>query len=62
VILSDGKANVSLPGSQGDPGQTLQAAANLAAQAIPALVLDTEPATCAWAVRPNWPRRWVRLA
>ncbi|QNB07789.1 putative cobaltochelatase [Herbaspirillum frisingense] len=43
VILSDGKANVSLPGSQGDAWtQTLEAAANLAAQAIPALVLDTE--------------------
>ncbi|HZG21381.1 MAG TPA: putative cobaltochelatase [Herbaspirillum sp.] len=43
VILSDGKANVSLPGSQGDAWtQTLEAAANLAAQGIPALVLDTE--------------------
>lgn len=43
VILSDGKANVSLPGSQGDAWtQTLEAAANLAVQGIPALVLDTE--------------------
>jgi len=43
VILSDGKANVSLPGSHGDAwAQTLEAAATLAAQAVPALVLDTE--------------------
>lgn len=43
VILSDGKANVSLPGSSGDPWtETLQAAQTLAAQGIPALVLDTE--------------------
>lgn len=43
VILSDGKANVSLPGSQGDAWtQTLEAAGNLAVQGIPALVLDTE--------------------
>ncbi|WP_443113234.1 putative cobaltochelatase [Herbaspirillum seropedicae] len=43
VILSDGKANVSLPGSHGDAwAQTLEAAAMLAAQAVPALVLDTE--------------------
>lgn len=43
VILSDGKANVSLPGSSGDPwSETLQAAQTLAAQRVPALVLDTE--------------------
>ncbi|MDR9838939.1 putative cobaltochelatase [Herbaspirillum huttiense] len=43
VILSDGKANVSLPGSSGDPWtETLQAAQTLAAQSVPALVLDTE--------------------
>jgi magnesium chelatase subunit D len=43
VILSDGRANVGLPGSQGDPWQqTLDAAAVLAAQGVPALVLDTE--------------------
>jgi magnesium chelatase subunit D len=43
VILSDGKANVGLPGSQGDAWtQTLEAAGNLAVQGIPALVLDTE--------------------
>ncbi|MRT32142.1 putative cobaltochelatase [Herbaspirillum sp. CAH-3] len=43
VILSDGKANVSLPGSSGDPwSETLQAAQTLAAQGVPALVLDTE--------------------
>ncbi|MAF01328.1 MULTISPECIES: putative cobaltochelatase [unclassified Herbaspirillum] len=43
VILSDGKANVSLPGSSGDPWtETLQAAQTLAAQGVPALVLDTE--------------------
>ncbi len=43
VILSDGKANVSLPGSSGDPwSETLQAAEALAAQGVPALVLDTE--------------------
>ncbi len=43
VILSDGRANVGLPGSQGDPWQqTLEGAAVLAAQGVPALVLDTE--------------------
>jgi len=43
VILSDGRANVGLPGSQGDPWQqTLEGASVLAAQGVPALVLDTE--------------------
>ncbi|NUT61830.1 putative cobaltochelatase [Herbaspirillum sp. C9C3] len=43
VILSDGKANVSLPGSSGEPwSETLQVAQTLAAQGVPALVLDTE--------------------
>ncbi|QJQ01609.1 putative cobaltochelatase [Herbaspirillum rubrisubalbicans] len=43
VILSDGKANVALPGSSGDAwAQTLAAAHTLAAQGVPALVLDTE--------------------
>ncbi len=43
VLLSDGKANVGLPESPGDPWQqTLQAAAALAADGIPALVLDSD--------------------
>lgn len=43
VILSDGKANVGLPGGVGDPWkETLAAAAHLAARGTPALVLDTE--------------------
>ncbi|HZV03734.1 MAG TPA: putative cobaltochelatase [Gemmataceae bacterium] len=43
VLLSDGKANVGLPESPGDPWQqALQAAANLAADGTPALVLDTD--------------------
>ena len=43
VLLSDGKANVCLPDTQGDPWQqALEAAAELAAEAVPALVLDTE--------------------
>lgn len=43
VMLTDGRANVALPGSAGDPWQqSLEAAAALAAQGVPALVLDTE--------------------
>jgi magnesium chelatase subunit D len=43
VLLSDGKANVGLPESPGDPWQqALQAAADLAADGIPALVLDSD--------------------
>jgi len=43
VLLSDGKANVGLPDSPGDPWQqALQAAADLAADGIPALVLDSD--------------------
>jgi magnesium chelatase subunit D len=43
VLLSDGKANVGLPESPGDPWQqALQAAADLAADVIPALVLDSD--------------------
>jgi magnesium chelatase subunit D len=43
VLLSDGKANVGLPESSGDPWQqALQAAADLAADGIPALVLDSD--------------------
>jgi magnesium chelatase subunit D len=43
VLLSDGKANVGLPESPGDPWeQTLQAAADLAGDGIPALVLDSD--------------------
>jgi magnesium chelatase subunit D len=43
ILLSDGKANVALPDSNGDPWQqSLRAAAALAAERIPALVLDTE--------------------
>jgi magnesium chelatase subunit D len=43
VLLSDGKANVPLPDTEGDPWeQALQAAAALAADGVPALVLDTE--------------------
>ena len=43
VILTDGKANVPLPDTSGDPWeQALQAARTLAADGFPALVLDTE--------------------
>ncbi len=43
VLLSDGKANVGLPESPGDPWQqSLQAAADLCADGIPALVLDSD--------------------
>ncbi|MBP0599432.1 putative cobaltochelatase [Herbaspirillum sp. LeCh32-8] len=43
VILSDGRANVGLPGDESDPWQqTLAAAQHLAARGTPALVLDTE--------------------
>ncbi|WDZ94399.1 putative cobaltochelatase [Herbaspirillum sp. WKF16] len=43
VILSDGRANVGLPGDESDPWrQTLAAAELLAARGTPALVLDTE--------------------
>jgi magnesium chelatase subunit D len=43
VLLSDGKANVGLPESPGDPWhQALQAAEHLAADGTPALVLDTD--------------------
>jgi magnesium chelatase subunit D len=42
ILLSDGRANVPLPGTTGDPWrQALQAAEALAAEALPALVLDT---------------------
>ena len=43
VLLTDGKANVPLPDTAGDPWeQTLEAARALASEGIPALVLDTE--------------------
>jgi magnesium chelatase subunit D len=43
VLLSDGRANVSLPGSDGDAWQqTLRAACVIAATGVAALVLDTE--------------------
>lgn len=43
VLLTDGKANVSLPGQAEDPWeQTLQAAAHLAQQHVSTLVLDTD--------------------
>lgn len=43
VLLTDGKANVPLPDTQGDPWhQALEAAQRLAADGFPALVLDTE--------------------
>ncbi len=43
VLLSDGRANVSLPGTAEDPWQqALRAAAELAAARIPALVLDSD--------------------
>ncbi|MCA1326584.1 putative cobaltochelatase [Herbaspirillum sp. alder98] len=43
VILSDGRANVGLPGDAQDPWrQTLEAAGQLAQRGTPALVLDTE--------------------
>jgi magnesium chelatase subunit D len=43
VLLSDGRANVPLPGTAEDPWQqALQAAAGLATAKVPALVLDTD--------------------
>ena len=43
VLLTDGKTNVGLPDHPGDPWeQALQAAGNLAAAGVAALVLDTE--------------------
>ena len=43
VVLSDGKANVPLPETTGDPWQqALQAARELAGAGVAALVLDTE--------------------
>jgi magnesium chelatase subunit D len=43
VLLSDGRANVALPATAGEPWQqALAAAAELAASAVPALVLDTD--------------------
>ncbi|HEX4143586.1 MAG TPA: putative cobaltochelatase [Pirellulales bacterium] len=43
VLLTDGKANVCLPESSGDPfRQALEAAEQLAAERLPALVLDTD--------------------
>ncbi len=42
VILSDGKANVPLPGGGDSWQQTLNAAAQIREQAVPALVLDTD--------------------
>jgi magnesium chelatase subunit D len=43
VLLSDGKANVSLPGTVGDPWQQVLLAARVIASAgLPALVLDTD--------------------
>jgi magnesium chelatase subunit D len=43
VVLGDGKANVPLPDSPGDPWQqALRAAADLAADHVPALVLDSD--------------------
>jgi magnesium chelatase subunit D len=43
VLLSDGKANVPLPDTAGDPWQqALLAARDLASTRLPALVLDTE--------------------
>jgi magnesium chelatase subunit D len=43
VILSDGKANVGLPSTTGDPVvQALQAAEELAGDGVPALVLDSD--------------------
>jgi len=42
VLLSDGRANVTLPGTTDDPWrQALQAAQELAGAGVPALVLDT---------------------
>ena len=42
VILSDGKANVPLPGGGDAWQQTLKLAAQIAKMQVPALVLDTE--------------------
>jgi len=43
VLLSDGRANVALPGTAEDPWQqALRAAEKLAAAGLPALVLDTD--------------------
>jgi magnesium chelatase subunit D len=43
AVLSDGKANVGLPGTTNDPWQqALEAAQTLAAERVPVLLLDTE--------------------
>ena len=43
VLLTDGRANVPLPGTEGDPWeQALEAATALAGDGVPALVLDVE--------------------
>ena len=43
VLLTDGKANVCQPETSGDPfQQALEAAEQLAAERVPALVLDTD--------------------
>ncbi len=43
VLLTDGRANVPLPETEGDPWeQALEAARALAADGVPSLVLDTE--------------------
>jgi magnesium chelatase subunit D len=43
IVISDGKANVSVPGSGGDPWrQALEAAAQLAGSGLATLVLDSE--------------------
>ncbi len=42
VVLSDGKANVALPGGGDAWQQTLHLAGQLRAQSVPALVLDTD--------------------
>jgi magnesium chelatase subunit D len=43
VLLTDGKANVCQPETEGDPfRQALEAAEHLAAERLPALVLDTD--------------------
>jgi magnesium chelatase subunit D len=43
IVISDGKANVRLPGADDDPmGQALRAAGELANDGVPALVLDSD--------------------
>src|SRR5207249_1151940 len=43
VVVSDGRANVPLPGTDGDPwGQSLAACSRLAGQKVRALVIDAE--------------------